>query len=399
MKKLLAFICFMSLIAFVNAVVLEEFSLGSHGFNDLVVEGEGKESCLEFVFFKENPLAKADEFVFFSANAEFQPAQEGEASIKVSVNGSNAAELLPEDFTTGWARILLQRTRLVDGNNLVVACARTGKTITKIVLKKDSLIGSYKSPDFSQETAFRQTPSNYSPLEGETIEVIVSLKNYGSEATNARVYWRKEGIVFPELELIEGDTQKEGIVEPGKTLEMKYKLKLKKALKLDLPKAIAYYANVFGEEKKLESNQPTLEVMLPNIDLKGFFLTDESIVYDGKQANILLAIHNNGSRVKDIKLSVMTPQGIALEGMPNEIALLEEKETKYLPINLTASDFGSYELGCLLELTDYTKVFPCQKKTIEFKEKTVDPEIGLAGIIVIIGVLLYLYAYSASKKA
>lgn len=398
MRKLIVLLGLVLLVASVNAAVLEEFSLKAHGLSDLVVEGENKEACLDFVFFKEMPLEKAGEYVFFSVNAEFQPTTEGKASISVSLNDSVVAELAPEDFENGWARVLFQRNNLVDGNNSVIACAKTSKAITKVVLKNDSLLGTYKSPDFSQANAFQQVPSNYFPLEGETIDVSVRLKNYGSEKTHARMMWRKEGIVRPELELIEGDTSKEGDIEPGQELVMDYKIKLNQALKLDLPSAIAYYVNVFGEEKIIESDRPTLDVLKPNIDLQGFFLVDESIIYDKKEASVLLAVHNNGSRARDVKLTVLAPEGISTEGMPNEIALIEEKETKYLQLNLIAEKLGEYRLDCLLELPDFNKSFSCQEKVIEFKEKGVSSEIGIAGIVVIVGVLLYLYAYSASRK-
>ncbi|MBI5884896.1 hypothetical protein HZB89_02240, partial [archaeon] len=90
----------------VNSSVIEEFSLKAHGISGLAVEGIEKEECLEFEFIKETPSLQPEEFVFFSVNAGFEPVQEGDASIKVIVNGVQAKELKPEDFRKNWARVL-----------------------------------------------------------------------------------------------------------------------------------------------------------------------------------------------------------------------------------------------------------------------------------------------------
>ncbi|MBI5884648.1 hypothetical protein HZB89_00965, partial [archaeon] len=99
----------------------------------------------------------------------------------------------------------------------------------------DSLLGTYKSPDFSQPGAFQNIPSTYNPLEKETITVTVRLKNYGSETASARLQWRQKNIDFPEVELIDGNTEMQGFIAPGQELVMRYREKLNKALKLDLP--------------------------------------------------------------------------------------------------------------------------------------------------------------------
>ncbi|MBI5884647.1 hypothetical protein HZB89_00960 [archaeon] len=147
------------------------------------------------------------------------------------------------------------------------------------------------------------------------------------------------------------------------------------------------------------SSQPTLQVTPLNISLKGIFVIDSLPAAGAMEATAMLSIHNDGAKAENARISIELPdEGLSTESIQQELASIDAGETKYLPLNLKADRLGSYRLNCIIELPDYNKKFSCQENRIEFSEQSLPIEAGIGAAVLIIGVIVYLYIYSWSRK-
>ncbi len=388
------------LAQFCAAAVLSEKKLSESGYSDFVVQGADRNACKEIAFAKDlNQNAQGD-FTVFSLHAEFLPVITENASATIFLNAEeNALETAKATvFENNWFRFVLPNEKLKAQNKIRV-CLQTSSTVTEARMLSDSIIGTYKMPEFKAEN-FTKTVDNDAPLVGEEFEVTIKLSNTGSEATDINILHMKPEVENNYVQILRGQTSYFNIIKPGETITLKYSAKARKASPMSLAGAVAYYSNIFGERKKIVSNYPFLDVREPEVKVKALFLLKEAAKKVSETTSAQIAIKNEGQNtLYNIAVYLELPEGIMLVNgnIAENIVSLKPKETKFFDFNISSARAGDFELGCKLAYLDYNVTETnCETARISFEEKKVPEEIVFAGIIVL-GTLL-VYAFFHFKK-
>jgi len=394
-KRIVFAIAFVLLLQSALAAIVNEKTVSDAGYAEFAVQGVDKNACTEIAFAKDLNQNTAGFYTVFSLHAEFLPVVSGDATASVFLNGDeNALETAKAtDFENKWHRFILPNQNLKEQNALKV-CLQTSNTVVEARLLADSIIGTYKMPEFKKEL-FVKSVDNQAPLIGEEFEVTIKLTNSGSEATDVNILHRKPEVTSEYTQVLRGQSTYFNIIKPGETVTLTYSTKSRKAGPLALPAAVAYYTNVFGEQKRIVSNYPLLEIKVPEIKVKALFLLKEAVKKTGETTSARLAIKNEGENtLYNITSYLQFPAGISLvNGNSSEtISTLKPKETKFFDLNISAGIPGDYSLGCKLAYIDYNVTETvCENAKISFEENKIPAEIIFAAAIVAFAMLVYAF--------
>lgn len=396
-KLFLLFFAILCFTGFAVSETLQELTLKEANFQGLTVEGALNEECSSIAFLKEPIAEQKGIYTILSIHASFMPTSNGNAGIKVFVNNNaeSLADLKPEDFENEWARVQIPITGLVEKNELKI-CAKTSNSITKVQVLDDSKIGYYKMPVFEIE----KTVSTTKPIVGQEMQATIKAKNTGSEAGKASVkYWNVELNI---AQITRGDSDFEGIIQPGETATLNYFVKPKYAVQMDLASAILEYENVFGEKKKIYSNRPTIWVQEPEFKIKPSFsiVAEQEAIQPGQEAGIALNVRNEGlNALENASVKIEASQGLIVSKDSFEGLNFKAGETKTFEIQVSSLEEGTKQLGCTATYTDYALVnSKCPLLTLEFEKAKPNPLLGLAIVLVIIGAVIYIYIYRPERK-
>lgn len=386
------------------AFAQSESSLKEFGYASLEAKGIGAEKCTDFVFSIEDP--GIEYFPIISIKAGFFPQAIGEAGISLSLNNKFLERLGVEDFKCRvgecWARVEIDRNELAKENSLK-ACIKTGRTITRIVLSNESLIGYYKKPIFKQEEFKKcilletgKCVESYEASLGEDLNIIVSLVNSGTALSVVDLNNRKElaGTRASRKEI--GQTHFEGVIKPGETKTLSYTIRIEKAVPMTLPPAIASYKNAFGEDSQISSN---LVFIYPKSQPEiNCVIGIESIDHSLKEARLTLTVFNKETvELSNIKIRLLPGKGLELVEGSNETVLpsLEPKQAKSINVRVKASEQGEFSIGCTLSAEGLEEK-ECTQITISFKEE--NPFLLVWATIVILTITTTIYFFIHTRE-
>ncbi len=381
MKKI-AFLLVLLLAGFVQGETIKEETFSSMGYEkELTADGANKTQCKEIVFYDE---FGQEEFTIISVHSVFVPNIEGNAKIKVYLNEKEISAINPP---TEFKRIIVQKESLEEKNTLRI-CATTSDSITKITVKNDSIIGNYKTA-FFPEGSFKKEVLSKELIIGKEIQIRTSLKNFGNETTYVEII---DGDADREdIELVKGNSAFKGEILAGeeKALEFTYRLKDKGTGVL--PNAKAVYLNEFGEEEKIETEYPEIKVKaLGEKALEPVIMLKKQINAVGEKSEIEIVIINNSLKaVYSAELKVFSSE---LEFEEKKVfEVIHPKEIVYFKTAVQSSKAGEFELECELEFEGQKT--ECQKARIIFEEESIDRKVIAGAVLVIIGIIVYLYLY------
>lgn len=400
MKRIVFAMVLVCLLQFATAAVLSEKTLSDSGYNDFIVQGVDTNACTQIAFAKDLSQNFAGDYTVFSLHAQFLPVLSEDAKAIVFLNNdSNALETIKAtDFENNWYRLILPREKLLEKNSLLV-CLKTSNTVVEARLLSDSIIGTYKMPEFKAEN-FVKSVSNSNPIIGEEFEVTITITNTGSEATDVNVLNKKLEIDNERVQILRGQTSYFNIIKPDETVAIHYFVKAKQATVMSLQGAVAYYTNVFGERKRIVSNYPSLNVTEPEIKVKALFFLKEAVKKTGEQTSAQIAVKNEGrNTLYNISMNLQLPQGIILvNGNAIEnIKSLKPKETRFFDLNLSSGTAKEYELGCKLVYLDYNVTETnCETANLSFEERTIPAELIFA--IILVACSIAVYAFLQTRK-
>ena len=396
MRKLFFIIMVSFLLSpIVFSETLFERTFGEMGYESLLVEGTQKRQCREVSFVFPDVEAEGQKYEIASIGLEYGPVAGGKADVNVSLNGEAIAELSLEDFKCGaqcWERLLLPKAFLEEGENSLEICLRTGNSVTRMELLDGSKVGTYKTADFSGESAFKAEAEKTSLVRGEKTRITILLHNQGSDRASARIeYARPIAEDKNAFWVVEGDAYFDGIVGPGQTVEISYVVKPRFPTQMTLPPAIVYYENEFGETEQKFGNLVVLKVREPDRKIEAFIVKKEEEAFVGQNIGLQLAVKNVGNDpLYDLTVEVEGKPEIKQSG--SEIAELGPKETVYLPLNVSSREAGKFSLGCKITYEDLgVSEASCQNSFVEFKEQEIGYTIYIAIAFVVIAGLVYVY--------
>ncbi len=408
MKRLLLALFLMLSLNSVLGMVINESSLAELGYENFEIMGANIEKCTEMNFVLSFDLNEGV-YPVFSLHSSFGPGLGKEAKINIYLNDdeNEVADIALENLGNGWARIDLPRKKLKEVNVLKI-CGKTSSSITNITILNDSAIGNYSKPDFLLLGAFTKTISKEKPKVGEEFDIIVSLRNFGSEGANVSIKYREPELEneMPQIKIIRGETYLTSVIpkcrqrdvetkciEPG-IVSFKYTVKVADAMQMTLLPAILTYTNIFGEETAAESNRLTITVVQPEIKLKAYLLVGKDLLLSGEKTWLKLIVKNEGvDPLYNIVAGLDADEALTVEGKTlMEIGMILPNKTLEFDFNITATAAGSYAVGCNLTYLDYNVIeTDCNRIIVEFKEKEIGPVIMGAGVLLFIGIIVYVY--------
>jgi len=392
---LLSLIAFLSMASTAFAEALSEYPLSDAGFNGILASGTGVLECAEVQLQKGDIYSsQAGVYSILSLHAEFKPISEGNAKVSVFYKSSAkpVAEFSPQDFINGWAR--LDFTKGLD-ESILKFCAQTSGSISSVEIFPDSKMGYYNAPEFVIE----KTVSNTRPLIGKELEVTLKATNIGSAPALAKISYRD--IELRIAQITRGDSEFDGTINLGESVELSYFVKPKYAVQMDLASAILEYTDVFGDSRKVFSNRPTIYVQEPEFNIKSFFtLEKQETLAVGKSFNVILTLRNEGENpIENAVVKLEPSPGLQLSQDSIEIASLGIGETRNFAISALGTAEGSSLLGCTVEYSDYSAVnVKCTPFTLEFEKQSQGTVLVLAVVLLIVGALIYLYIYAPDRK-
>ncbi len=383
-------------ISFASASTVEEKTFAQMVYDDFIVSGANSEKCEEIAFIRAND----ENYTILSVHADFMPNATGRiAGISIYVNDSNSALtfLQASNFLNDWARVILPKAGLKEKNKIKL-CAKTSDVVTEIKILNDSKIGTYKIADFSKEGAFTKTAGDAAPEVGEEVKVTVTLHNYGNEETFATIKHIAENVEMPEIEITRGETEKNGWVAPGSDMVMEYYMRPRVAIRMSLPYAVAEYTNTFGENIKLASTMPDLDVKAIEQRIFAIVLPESNAKKTGDRMKIAIAVKNQSTEtINDVFVSISLPEGIELEGTnSHNIPLLEAGETVSLAYYVSAQNPGTYRVGC--NITYDSVPLACDRVAVVYEAQGINYAIVAGAVLLAIGLAIYMYLYFSSEK-
>lgn len=376
-----------------------ERSFEEMGYESFVVEGAQERGCKQVSFLLPPETETGNEvYAIASIGIAFGPVGQGKADVNVSLNGEMIAALSREDFkceletSECWERLPLPETVLKKEENSLEVCIGTGNTISRAELSNRSMVGLYRTADFSGEDSFRAEAQETSLVRGEKTRISILLHNEGSDSANARIeYARPVAEDKNAFWVVEGDAYFDGTVKPGQTVEISYVIKPRLATQMTLPPASLYYENEFGETEQKFGNLIVLRVREPDRKIEAFLVKKGEEALVGQAIELMLAVKNVGNDPL-YSLSVEAEGQPSISQQEEFIAELQPKETAYLPLTVVSQEAGKFSIGCTIIYQDTeASEASCQNSFVSFREQEVSYTLYIALAFAVIAAGVYLY--------
>ncbi len=198
-----------------------------------------------------------------SIYANFVGEKSDNSYVSVKINDMDTKILWPESFVCNSdcvARVFVPELRNNNSVSGKICVVSGGKSTASLSTK--SKIGLYTSPILEIE--------NISPEKmvlGERAKMIIRVKNIGSISSDVFVQFIAQDLrAFIEItsfDIVEGDASASTTIKKGETKEFVYYIKPTKVSSYNLPSAVLFFENIFGERQKILSSHPQLEVYKP----------------------------------------------------------------------------------------------------------------------------------------
>jgi hypothetical protein len=327
----------LSLTLLFSLVFASESSLTSFGFNEIDLDKANSVDC-ETINIDVNGEGNA----ILSIYASFVGQKGDNTFASVEFNDSRRVILWPENFDCGnycVARVFVPE--LKEGAVETKICLNAGGKSTATIFEK-SRVGFYETPVLTIE--------NISPKKiflGERVEMKIRVKNSGDESADVFVQFIEEDlrsfIEITSFDIVEGDSTASVTLAPGETRNFTYYIKPTKLGSYNLPSAVLFFDNIFGERQKIISNHPQLIVKSPEkIDL---VLSSSSI--EENEATFKAIITNNHGEAVSVNLSLFPKDLFEDPDMNVLVGALAKKE-----IEIKTKELQPGEYSVLVQVDD-----------------------------------------------
>lgn len=381
-----------------HATTISEHALSSQGIETSLLTAGTIGECLEVPFEK---FADTNQRVFTLLSIHYSlnsPLNET-ARVEVFLNDSNepTQKWFLQDHLSQWlrAQFLPEEVQL---ENTAKVCFRSGVSTDSITVFEDSLIGAYLKADFTN--GFISFVPNPKPLIGKETKIVLTVINTGSESAQVTVFYRKFDLKIAPL--LKGETSVNQVIEPGEEKTIEYLIKPLKSGEVLLPPATLEYKNPFGEIERVESNRAVIQVIEPEFKARGLFIPEKTRNKQGEPVRVELILKNEGNTdLQNVSIHLQIPGALSYAGTLtlNTPGPLSPSKVQSFPLEFSASEPGSYALGCEIVYVDYKLIKkPCESFTL-----IVDPAHAdllpafIALALVLVGIFIYAFIYYYKK--
>ncbi len=374
------------LAAGASAETLEENSFAELGIEETSLEGPGKD-CAAIQFTAGEEAFEEGSFTIISIRAAPEP--ETGFILKAKLNGEEIGEIDGEKEK--WGRLMAPEGT-VQEENLLELCGATVQEAS-IGIGQDSTIGHYKTPVFKLE----KTTGEKRPLVGKEVKVALRATNTGSEEAEASIEYRDKELEIAQI--TRGDSEFQGTIKPGETVELSYFVKPKFPVQMDLLPSTITYTSVFGEEETVESNRPTLFVREPEFKVAPSLAIESQELKPKETGKATISVRNTGDeKISGIELEVRAPGQITAGPSEFPKFSLEKGEAKKFEFAFTSIGETTAEIGCRVFYSDYSIVEQeCAPITVRFENPKPSQYIIAGAFLIAIAITAYLYIYHPEK--
>ncbi|MBT4870249.1 MAG: hypothetical protein HON47_01610 [Candidatus Diapherotrites archaeon] len=378
MKKIFVLISLLLVLNFAFAAD----SLFNYGFEGITLNGSEQRQCYSFdADFTENETTSMNGIL--SVRAEFIGKDNDNSYVLTKIDGEEKI-IWPENFDCDegcWARVFIPQLKYSITN--VELCLITGGATKNAQVFSDSTIGLYPSPVLLLE--------NNSPEKiflGQRAELKTTIKNVGSRAADIFVQFVGEDtravVEISSFDIVEGDTKATTTIKAGETKVFSYFIKPNLTSSYNLPSSVLTFTNIFGEEQKIVSNHPSMEVIDPN-------QADILIISEGLKEgvfNFKVKVTNNWPEGFEGKIKILPND---LVESPESVVVIPGKGEGEFSFQTKTLEPGNYSISATLldgNLSSTTKSISFEVSKTDFMF-----EIVLAIIGGIIALVIFLVIY------
>ena len=366
------------------AETIKEETFASMGYEkELFINEANKKECQTITFFDE---FNAEEYTIISVHFAFTPNIKGDANITVKLNNELVSEISSEKRE--FERIIIKKEKLKE-KNLLELCGHTSDSITQLKVLNDSLIGNYKTA-FFPEGSFTKKVLSKELVVGKEITIKTTLKNYGNETALVEIIdGDKER---NDIELIKGKSAFTGEIKAGEEISLEFTYKLKDEKTGLLPNATAVYLNEFEEKQTIKSNYPEIKPLDFEKKLEPIIMLKKQLNKVNSESEIEIVIINNSlETVHNSTITVFGAEELKLGETEKQFESINSGEIVFFKTNVKSVQSGEFELDCEIEFEG--QKISCEKTTIIFEKEEIKQELIIGIILVIIGIIIYLYLY------
>jgi len=225
---------------------------------------------------------------------------------------------------------------------------------------------------------------------GKEITIKTTLKNYGNETALVEIIdGDKER---NDIELIKGKSAFTGEIKAGEEISLEFTYKLKDEKTGLLPNATAVYLNEFGEKQTIKSNYPEIKPLDFEKKLEPIIMLKKQLNKVNSESEIEIVIINNSlETVHNSTITVFGAEELKLGETEKQFESINSGEIVFFKTNVKSVQSGEFELDCEIEFEG--QKISCEKTTIIFEKEEIKQELIIGIILVIIGIIIYLYLY------
>lgn len=369
------------IIIFSNIVIAFERPLSDFGFTDIEIIGPDQKIC-ETIIIPEN---EEDFGGILSIKSEFIGELGDNTYVLVTFNEDIKTLVWPDNFNCEddcVARIFLPN--LPTDIETQICLNAGGKAINSKIFSS-SLVGFYDTPVIEIE---HMSPGTI--ILDERAQMKIRVRNKGTMSTEIFVQFLAENLReflnITSFDIVEGDASARTTLLPGEEKEFIYYIKPIKSSSYNLPAAVLFFDNIFGEYQKISSSHPQLVVL--NKEQISLLVVSEGL--REKEFNFKVIIRNNWDKPFAGEL-LMLPKDLILENnLEIQLSPFEEKE---LIVNTISLSPGSYSILAQLNQIEEEDFFVSESLEFLVKEKDYFFEIMFSIIAVVISLSIFGWIY------
>ncbi|MFA5357986.1 MAG: hypothetical protein WC308_03620 [archaeon] len=369
-----------------------EKTLSELGVSDMNVESARTKNCETINFSVPQETLVGAELPIFSIKADYYPTLGGDSRATIKLNDSQEIVIFPVDFTCGdsgcWARVSIPKNE-INNQNTGELCVSSGKGTTYFSISSDSKIGFYDTPEFLLK---KESPGII--ILGQQAKLVITAQNVGSKDANVFVQFispiTREEVNITSFDVVEGESSAHTTIKAGETRDFVFYIKPTIASGYNLPAAVLFFENVFGEEQKIVSNHPQLEVIEPT-DIKVNILASKP---EGKNFPFIVTIRNTRTTSFEGVLKISNAEHV--QGAISSIIIppSTDKDFSFVAENLSP---GNYSLFATVEDENNSYVSNAVSFTISNGGLSIEIWFAIIGVLVSLGLLFYIYKYWKEK--
>lgn len=375
LKKILILLILLIMLSF---TIADESPLNLFGFNDIKLIGPNQKVCENIVL----PENNTNKFGIISLKTEFIGEIGDNTYVLVSFNGDEQI-IWTDNFNCldkCVARIFVPKS--TDPIETKICLNAGGKSISSQIFS-NSFIGFYDTPVIEIEHISPQLI-----ILDERAEMKIRLKNSGNKEADIFVQFLSENLReflnITSFDIVQGDTSVKTTLLPNQEKEFIYYIKPTKVSSYNLPTAVVFFENIFGENQKISSNYPSLIVL--DKEKVNLILISEEL----KENNFKFKLIIKNNRADNITGNlILLPNDLFFDNnVEINLRSFEEKEILFEINNLKS---GNYSIMTQFLLND--NLFISNSLEFVIKEKDYFFEIIFSLIGIIISLLIFSWIY------